>query len=299
MFELNHLRCFVTLADELHFGRAAKRLAMTQPPLSRQIQQLEHILNVKLFERSSRSVYLTPAGAAFAKEARLILSLAEGAVLSTKQIASGTSGAISIGFTGTAGYSLLPRLLASMRRENPNVQVTLKELVTREQIDALSSGRIDVGILHPPLPREGSDGFLIGSEPLLCALWSTHRLAEKQILTMEDLHDETLIGYSPFEARYYHDILNVIFHRHGMAYRCDVQLSQVHSILGLVQAELGIALVPRPAEALNFRNVVLRPVQDIPSSPLKHYMAWEKDNQNPACKTLIALARKEFRKLES
>src|SRR6478752_2927473 len=136
-FELRQLRCFVAAAEELHFGRAAQRLNMTQSPLSRQIQLLEHILDVKLLERTSRSVALTPAGRVFLIEARRIVRLAESAALSARRVAQGDAGRVAIGFTAVSGYSLLPEIVARARATLPNIELELREMVSGEQIDAL------------------------------------------------------------------------------------------------------------------------------------------------------------------
>src|SRR5690606_25154416 len=130
MFELSQLRCFVAVAEELHFGRAAQRLNMTQPPLSRQVQLLERILGVVLLDRTSRSVRLTPAGRSFLIEARRILRLAETASLTTRRIASGEEGRVAIGFTAASGYSFLPQLVELSRTRLPGVDLALREMVT-------------------------------------------------------------------------------------------------------------------------------------------------------------------------
>ena len=129
MFELSQLRCFVAVAEELHFGRAAQRLNMTQPPLSRQVQLLERILGVVLLDRTSRSVRLTPAGRSFLIEAKRILRLAESAALATRRIGKGDAGRVAIGFTAASGYSFLPNLVDLARTKLPNVDLALRELV--------------------------------------------------------------------------------------------------------------------------------------------------------------------------
>src|SRR6185503_6260139 len=139
MFDLNQLRCFVTVAEELHFGRAAARLNMTQPPLSRQIQVLEHIIDAPLLERTSRSVRLTPAGRSFLPEAR--------------RIAMGKTGSLKIGYTAAAAYGFLPELIAACRARLPEVDFSLKEMVSGDQFEALTSGQIDAGLLRPPIAR--------------------------------------------------------------------------------------------------------------------------------------------------
>ena len=137
MFDLNQLRCFVAVAEELHFGRAAARLNMTQPPLSRQIQVLEHIIDAPLLERTSRSVRLTPAGRSFLPEARRILKLAESASQVARRIALGKTGSLKIGFTAAAAYGFLPELVAACRAKLPEVDFSLKEMVSGDQFEAL------------------------------------------------------------------------------------------------------------------------------------------------------------------
>ena len=153
MFDLSQLRCFVTVAEELHFGRAAARLNMTQPPLCRQIQVLEHIIDAPLLERTSRSVRLTPAGRSFLPEARRILKLAESAAQVARRIALGKTGSLKIGFTAAAAYGFLPDLIAACRARLPEVDFSLKEMVSGDQLEALASGQIDAGLLRPPIAR--------------------------------------------------------------------------------------------------------------------------------------------------
>ncbi|HET9511057.1 MAG TPA: LysR family transcriptional regulator, partial [Sphingomonas sp.] len=140
MFELSQLRCFVAAAEELHFGRAAQRLNMTQSPLSRQIQLLERILDVTLLERTSRNVALTPAGRVFLIEARRIVRLAESAQLAARRVAKGDAGKVAIGFTAVSGYSLVPQIVAAARAALPNIELELREMVTGDQVDALLTG---------------------------------------------------------------------------------------------------------------------------------------------------------------
>src|ERR1700749_4627037 len=138
MFDLNQLRCFVTVAEELHFGRAAARLNMTQPPLSRQTEVVEHIIDAPLLERPSRSVRLTPAGRSFLPEARRILKLAESASQVAQRIAKGKTGSLKIGFTAAAAYGYLPELLAACRAKLPEVDFSLKEMVSGDQFEGLT-----------------------------------------------------------------------------------------------------------------------------------------------------------------
>ena len=163
MFELSQVRCFVAVAEELHFGRAAARLNMTQPPLSRQIQILERILGVKLLQRGNRLVKLTPAGQSFLTEARLILKLTESAALLARRVAEGKAGSVNIGFTAASSYSYVPELVAACRQQLPDVELILKEMVSGDQLKRLGAGEIDIGLLRPPIPRTACSSS--GSRP--------------------------------------------------------------------------------------------------------------------------------------
>ena len=155
MFSLNRLSCFIAVAEELHFGRAAERLHMTQPPLSRQIQQLESEVGVQLIDRTSRSVTLTAAGSAFLPEARRILDLAEGALLTVRRVPTGDLGTVVVGFTGASAHAVLPQLLDATREKLPDVKLVLREMVSAAQMESLAVGDLDLGLARPPLKRPG------------------------------------------------------------------------------------------------------------------------------------------------
>lgn len=291
MFELSQLRCFVAAAEELHFGRAAARLNMTQPPLSRQIQLLERILGVVLLDRTSRSVRLTPAGRVFLREARRILRLAESAALTTRQVATGETGRVIIGFTAASGYGLLPDLLTLARRHLPKLDVTLREMVTDEQVEALITGRIDVGLLRPPLNRTEFEKMAVLSEPLVAALPSGDPRLEKSVLTLADFDRTPMIMYAPEGAWYFHNMLTTMFDEADVRPQAVQHMSQIHSMLALVHAGLGAALVPEAATRLRFDDVFFRPVQTSPAEPVELYLVWRKDSDNPALKPLLELSR--------
>ena len=236
MFDLSQLRCFVTVAEELHFGRAAARLNMTQPPLSRQIQVLEHIVEAPLLERSSRSVRLTPAGRSFLPEARRILKLAESASQVARRIAMGKAGSIKIGFTAATAYGFMPELIAACRERLPEVDFSLKEMVSGDQLEALASGQIDAGLLRPPVARSesrldpGRRRTSARSRPP-----NGHPLAAVEIVAPKDLDGQPFVMYSPHESRYFHDLLVTQFTRADILPRYVQHLSQIHSILAMVQ----------------------------------------------------------------
>ncbi|MDC7677220.1 LysR family transcriptional regulator [Asticcacaulis machinosus] len=282
MFELSQIRCFVTAAEELHFGRAAARLNMTQPPLSRQIQVLERILGVPLFERTSRSVKLTPAGRVFLPEARRIVWLAESATLAARKVAQGDAGRIGIGFTAVSGYSFLPQIVAQARARLPNIELDLREMVSNQQVEALQTGLIDIGFLRQPLERNEFESERVVSEGLVAALpTGDARLTEPE-LTLKAFDGSPLIMYSREGASYFHNMLLSLFAEAKVTPDYVQQVTQIHSMLGLVRAGLGIAIVPRTAMSLQFSDVHYRDIATTPATPVELYMVWRRGNSNPA-----------------
>ncbi|CAN5328998.1 LysR substrate-binding domain-containing protein [soil metagenome] len=289
MFELSQLRCFVAVAEELHFGRAAQRLNMTQPPLSRQVQLLERILGVVLLDRTSRSVRLTPAGRSFLIEAKRILRLAESAALATRRIASGDAGRVAVGFTAASGYSFLPNLVDLARTQLPHVDLTLRELVSGEQIEALLTGRIDLGLVRPPLTRPEFDKVRVLTEPLVAALPTGDPRLEKAVLSLSDFDARPMVMYAPEGAGYFHGMLTAMFDEAGVSPQHVQHMAQIHSILALVHARIGAAVVPEAAMRLHFEDVEFRPLETTPARPVELFVAWRRDNDNPSLKPLLAL----------
>ncbi|WP_316189221.1 LysR substrate-binding domain-containing protein [Bradyrhizobium sp. SZCCHNS1054] len=290
MFDLNQLRCFVTVAEELHFGRAAARLNMTQPPLSRQIQVLEHIIDAALLERTSRSVKLTPAGRSFLPEARRILKMAESAAQVAHRIARGKSGSLKIGFTAAAAYGFMPELLAACRTRLPEADLSLKEMVSGDQIEALASGQIDAGLLRPPIARPEFATKRVVAEQLLAAVPRRHRLASAESVSIKDFDDQPFIMYSPSEARYFHDLLVAQFMRAEVLPRYVQHLSQIHSILSMVRAGLGVAIVPEAASSLKIADVKLRPLNLRNATPVELFLVWRREQDNPLLPALVDIA---------
>src|SRR5918992_4023018 len=167
MFTLDQLRSFVVVAEELHFGRAAERLQMTQPPLSRQIQKLERALGVRLFERDNRKVELTTAGEAFLIEGRRLLALASGALEQAQRIQAGSAGTVRIGFTATAAFSVLTSLLNIVSEAYPGLHIDLFEMVTREQVSRLTNGELDLGLARPEFDKTAFASRVLYREDLL------------------------------------------------------------------------------------------------------------------------------------
>jgi DNA-binding transcriptional LysR family regulator len=282
MFELIQLRCFAAVAEELHFGRAAARLNMTQPPLSRQVQILEHLVGVPLFERTSRSVRLTPAGRAFLTDARRILRLSENATAMAQRVSRGEEGRVSLGFTAASGYSYLPRLLQRVRRQMAHVDVHLYEMVSGDQLEALQSGAIDVGLLRPPVNRTQLHVMPALRERLLVAAPTALESGCQVPRKLGDFHQRPFIMYSPVGARYFHDLLTAEFYAAGVSPQYVQFVTNIHSILALVGAGLGFALVPEGARHLHFDGVQYTPLEGDINPEIELILCYRKDNSNPA-----------------
>jgi DNA-binding transcriptional LysR family regulator len=289
MFELSQLRCFVAAAEELHFGRAAQRLNMTQSPLSRQIQLLERILDVQLLERTSRQVSLTPAGSVFLIEARRIVRLADSAALSARRVAKGDAGRVAIGFTAVSGYNVVPRIVAQARASLPNIELELREMVSNEQVDALLTGLIDIGFVRPPVDRHEFETSCVLKEPLIVALPPGDPRQSKAALTPADFDGQPLIMYSRQGASYFHNMLVNLFEEVQVAPLYVQHVTQIHSMLGLVHAGLAAAIVPESATGLHMMDVQFRRLMTPQERPVELHMAWRRDNHNPALPTMRQL----------
>lgn len=285
MFELIQLRCFVAVARELHFGRAAARLNITQPPLSRHIQVLERILNVELFNRNSRSVKLTAAGAAFLVEANRIIEMSDGAVAMARAAAEGRQGIVSLGFTAASGYSFMPRLIGAMQEQLGSVSFLLKEMVSGEQMESLLTGRVDIGLLRPPVHRAELDSLRVLRERfIVCSPASVP--AEDRPRTLAEFDGLPFIMYAPDKARYFHDLLAGLFAGARAEPKRVQYLAQIHSILMLVGAGHGFALVPNSSMRLHPEGVVFSDLEH--SDPIVElHAAWRKDHDNPALAAVL------------
>lgn len=288
MFSLSRLSCFIAVAEELHFGRAAERLHMTQPPLSRQIQQLESELGVHLIDRTTRSVTLTPAGVAFLPDARRILQLAEGAALNVKRVPAGDLGTVVIGFTAASAHPVLPRLFEATRQQMPDVKLDLREMVTAAQIEALMTGELDLGMARPPLKRPGLVSRPLLHEQLIAALPAAHPLVEvRRQLTLNDLDGQDMVMYSPVQARYFNELLISTFTIAGATPRYVQYVTQVHTMLVLVRSGIGIALVPASTATLHPEGVVFRSIGAFRERPVELDAVWRGDSTNPALLRLL------------
>ena len=294
MFDLKQLRCFIAVGEELHFGRAARRMNMTQPPLSRQIQLLEHELQVELVARTSRSVRLTPAGKAFMREAVRILGFAESAGLIVKRMASGSGGLVRLGFTAGSSYEFLPRLLTKMASSLKDIELVLTEMVSKQQVEALRNNSMDMGLQRMPVAQEGFESLCVARERMMLATPLSHRLAKGRLPDLQDLAGEPFITFSPQDGYYFYHLIDSLFAPLGIAPTYVQHVSQIHSILALVSAGVGVAMVPESAQLMRYRGVVLRRMKR--SQPqVELHLVWNKEGDNPAVSAIARLARQHFR----
>ncbi|GAA3675080.1 LysR family transcriptional regulator [Arthrobacter ginkgonis] len=286
MYTLDQIRSFIAVAEELHFGRAAERLNMTQPPLSRQIQKLEKALGVGLLERDNRKVVLTAAGKAFLDDARRLVVLADRAPASARRIAAGRSGTLRVGFTASSGFSLLGPLLDTIAEALPDVDVELEELVTGEQLQAIADGDLDLGLARPLFDREAFASRLMLAERFMVAVPTGHpldRLARP--VAVEDLRDVPLIMHSPVKARYFYDMavrLVPIEHRNVVH-----TVSQVLTMVALVASGRGVAFVPESARLLGINGVSYLDLAGAVGNEVELHVVWLRDSRNPALHRLL------------
>jgi DNA-binding transcriptional LysR family regulator len=289
--ELRHLRYFAAVAEELHFGRAARKLHISQPPLSMQIRALEAELGVKLLNRTRRHVSLTRAGAIFLQDARQILERSEQAVLTVRRAERGEIGELAVGFISVADYNLLPLVLREFRRQFPLVTLSLKELTTDAQIADLANSRIDVGFLLPPVNDAAIESVPVLREPLIVALPERHPMARRRgAIPLASLADAPfIITPRQMAPGLYDDIVSVC-HAAGFSPQIAQEAIQMQTVVSLVSAEMGVALIPRSLQNLQRTGVVYKSLKDI--SPMSEiHLAWRRNDTLPALQLFLQLAR--------
>ncbi|WP_439030121.1 LysR family transcriptional regulator [Gordonia terrae] len=262
--ELRHLRYFRAVAEELHFGRAARRLHMAQPPLSQQIRALEDELGVALLVRSTRRVELTPAGEDYLRRAVSILDSVDAAGRQAQRIADGRSGTLAIGCVGSATYSLLPKLVRALSEELPDVDVSVRgEMLAPAQIAALAAGDIDLALLRMPVDTTGLHVEAIRSDRLIVALPEDHPLAggpPDDPVDLALLHGDDFIVHAGGGRSVMHGALAAAAGRAGFVPRIRHEVEETSTLVTLVAAGAGVALVPEPTSALWVAGVVYRPL---------------------------------------
>lgn len=259
--DLRHLRYFVAVAEELHFGRAAVRLHIAQPPLSQQIKQLEQNLGHPLFVRTSRAVSLTPAGKELLERARRTLTRVEEDLSAVRRVGRGEVGALTIAFTGSAILSdPLPEAIRAYRRQFPEVDLRLREMGTMLQIDALRDGTIDLGFLRDPGPFDGLVIEELQREPYVAVLPSRHTLAKLKIVAVAKLRGEPFIFHRRSIGPLAFDRTMAVCERAGFLPQIVQEAPQWPTAIRLVESGLGITIAPTCVSKLETMGVVFRPI---------------------------------------
>lgn len=259
--ELRHLKYFVTVAEELHFGRAAEKLHMAQPPLSQQIKGLEDELGVQLLTRTKRRVELTPAGRLFLDEAHLTLQQSERARRIAVEAQQGIRGRLRIGFVTSASYSILPVVIRRFRRENPEIDLELVEMTPCLQIGALERGEIDIGILRPPVESIRMTMQTVLAEPLVAALPVDHRKAAQKAIDLKSLAEEAFVLFPRQHGPGIYDVIMKACHEAGFTPQISYAPNEMQTLLAYVAGGLGLSLVPQSLAVFHPGSIVYLPLR--------------------------------------
>lgn len=257
--ELRHLRYFATVADELHFGRAAERLAISQPALSIQIRQLEDIAGSRLFERHSRHVALTDAGRVLLEAVKRLLRDAEAALIATQQASEGQTGELRVGFGPTLMLSTLAQVVRAYRSRYPHVRLDLHEMPSAEQSAALLSGDLDLGIIRAATPDSRLHVETFATEPLMIALNRQHRLARGRV-RIAALAAEPWVMFPRDIAPLLHDQVISLCTQAGFSPKVVQESREVYTTVGLVGCGIGVTIVPAAAQLMAWKGVVYKPI---------------------------------------
>jgi DNA-binding transcriptional LysR family regulator len=297
--KLRHLRFFLNVADERHFGRAAERIGMTQPPLSQGIFALEQELGVALFTRNKRRVELTPVGHQLVAHARTIVEATDRLPALARQMASGEVGSLKLGFVSTADYSLLPELVGDYRRSYPDVQVALREMTSDLQVEAVLQGRIDAGLIIPvTTPVRPPLAYLpLLREPLIAAApeaWvESGRLAsDGQCVTLASLCRHPLVIFPRSSSAGFHDIITGYISSHGITATIGQEAIQMQTIVSLVSAEMGVALVPQSLERLGRSGTRYLRLTETPPL-IETGLIWRESDRSPIMAHFVDAAKRQ------
>lgn len=292
--ELRHLRAFVAVAEELHFGRAAARLQISQSPLSQAIQALEAELGVRLLERTTRRVTLLPAGDALLPRAREVLAASTAAIEDARAAAAGVLGPLAVGFTGSMTYALLPMLAKALRAELPRLALGLHgEMLTPDQVDGLVAGRLDIAFLRPPVEHAGLTVEPVGTEPLVAVLPASHPLARLDRIPVASLADEPFLTYPSHFRSVVHDAVAATCAENGFQPTVAMEIGETSTLVSFVAADAGVALVPASAQLMTVGGAVYRPLRGATHS-VQIAMAWRTADTRPLLSNVQRIIRRQL-----
>jgi DNA-binding transcriptional LysR family regulator len=255
------MRYFVAVAEELHFGHAAERLHIAQPPLSQQIKKLEEELDVQLLARTKRKVELTPAGRLFLEEARITLRQAERAKRVAVEVAKGVRGRLRVGFVTSSSYSILPTVIRRFRQENSLIDLELVEMTPSRQIEALENQQIDLGLLRPPVDSASLKTQTVFSEPLVAALPIDHHRAAQKAIELKSLAEDAFVLFPRHHGPGIYDVIMRACHEAGFVPHGSYSPNEMQTLLAYVAGGLGISLVPQSLSGFHRSSIVYLPLR--------------------------------------
>ena len=288
------LNAFLVVAEELHFGRAARRLHISQPPLSQQIRQLEDDVGATLFIRTTRSVQLTPAGRLLFDHARRLVADADAAVRAVQRLARGEEGSLTLGFTHSTVYRVLPQVLEAFRAQLPQVVLELKQFTSGLLVEGVRAGRVDVALvrlstsmLDPELEAE-----VIVRDRMMLLMPADHPFARMDAVPVQALDAVPFVAYSAEDSRYFHEVVESLFTHHAIRPRI-VHESFLPTMVALVEARMGLALVPAPAVPQRDGVLAARPLAGVEGGLdlASLHCVWRRDASNPVVRAFVEVLR--------
>ncbi|MGV7120400.1 LysR substrate-binding domain-containing protein [Sphingopyxis sp. 550A] len=290
--DMRHLRYFVAVVTHRSFRRAAAELNVSQPPLTRQIQQLEEILGVRLLERNSRGITLTAAGEAFYADARNILALVDQGATRANAIGQGQMGRIDVGVFGSAIFDLIPRIVLAYREKFPDVEVSLHTMSREEQVKALAERRIDVGFNRFFSDYPGLFWQTIASQRMVAAIPTENHLAKKQHLSLRDLNHQPIIFYPPIQRPGgFSNFLLRMLHERNVSVNIAQNVEDVVTAVSLVSSGFGIALGVDSVRNLNIPGVTYTPFTEKDTTTFDLCLIKRADNQKPIIEEFVRTAK--------
>ncbi|TKA04649.1 LysR substrate-binding domain-containing protein [Actinacidiphila oryziradicis] len=290
--DLRDLEAFVAVAEELHFGRAAARLHMAQPPLSNRIRRLEHELRLQLFERSTRTVTLTDAGRRLLDPARRTLNQAAVTAEVAASILSGEEGRVRTGFAGASSQRLLPMLATAVRRAHPRIGLVLKsQTYVYAALEELLSGELDLAFVRLPIAHPELSHRAVEVEELVCALPADHRLADRERLRLSELAQEDFVSLAPDQGSMLQATMMSLCHAAGFRPRITLLAPDSSTVLALVAAGAGVTITLSSVCPVQSVGIVYRPLESIHPSHLVSALAWRTDNPSPALARVVEVSQ--------
>lgn len=296
--DLRHLRYFIAVAEELHFTRAAERLHIAQPPLSKQIRQLEEEIGVALFQRTRRHIELTHAGRLFLEKSRQILQATDSAIVETQRAQRGEIGKLAVGFFEHMSYTLLPPILRAYRERYPNVEVQLRWFPVIGQVDALLRGDIDISFVRPVSNFDEITKESLLEESFVLAVPGNHHFAARRAVAVAECADESFIIFTQRLAPDFHGTITRICAVAGFVPKIASEVGQVYTMLGLVSSGAGIAFVPASVQRVRFDNVAYVPLR-CKQPKIEVFLAWKRGNSSPLLTAFVDTSKQVIREMRS